>query len=120
MTVPNQVICDADGNQIQISEYPNAVNIYEDGRNQICIDPEAPTVIAVQLLGTESIFARRHVHTQASPSTSWVITHALKGKPQVTVVDTADTCVVGDVIYNSDTQITVSFSAAFAGNAYLT
>jgi hypothetical protein len=26
MTVPNQVICDADGNQIQIQEYPNAVN----------------------------------------------------------------------------------------------
>ena len=120
MTVPNQVICDADGNQIQISEYPNAVNVYEDGRNQICIDPEAPTVIAIQLLGTETIFVRRHVHTQASPATSWSITHALKGKPQVTIVDTADTCVVGDVTYNSDTQITVSFSAAFAGNAYLT
>ena len=102
MTVPNQVIC------------------YEDSRNTISIEPEAPTVIAVQLLGTETVFARRHVHTQASPSTSWVITHALKGKPQVTVVDTADTTVVGDVLYNSDTQITVSFSAAFVGNAYLT
>lgn len=100
---------------------PNQVIIYDDQRNQVLIDEEAPTVITVQLLGTEAtILANRHVHTQASPATSWVVTHGLGGKPQVTVVDTADTLVIGDVSYNSSTQLTVSFTAAFAGNAYLT
>jgi FKBP-type peptidyl-prolyl cis-trans isomerase 2 len=36
------------------------------------------------------------------------------------VVDTADTVVVGDVTYVSNTEIRVDFTAAFAGFAYLT
>ena len=49
-----------------------------------------------------------------------VITHALGGKPQVTIVDSADTLVFGEVQYNSNTVVTVTFSAAFSGKAYLT
>ena len=63
---------------------------------------------------------RRKVHTQASVSSTWVITHDLGGRPSVTVVDSAGTVVVGDVSYNSDTQVTVSFTAPFSGYAYLT
>ena len=98
---------------------PNQVTIYEDQRNQVTVDEDAPTLLTVQL-GLSQAQNSRHVHNQASPSTSWVITHGLGGKPSVTIVDSADTTVVGDVTYNSNTQITVSFSAAFAGNAYLT
>jgi hypothetical protein len=36
------------------------------------------------------------------------------------VADTADTIVVGEVKYVSSTQITVAFTAAFSGYAYLT
>jgi len=38
----------------------------------------------------------------------------------VTVVDSAATVVIGDVTYNSDTSVTVSFAAPFSGYAYLT
>lgn len=62
----------------------------------------------------------RYVHTQGAPSTSWVITHPLGGRPSVTIVDSNRTYVIGDVEYDSDLQITVRFSAPFSGFAYLT
>lgn len=62
----------------------------------------------------------RHVHTQATPATSWVITHALGGYPSVSVVDSAKTVVYGEITYISTSQIVVNFSSAFSGSAYLT
>ena len=62
----------------------------------------------------------RYIHTQGSAATSWVVTHTLGGRPSITVVDSTGTVVVGDVTYNSDTQVTLTFSAAFSGSAYLT
>ena len=62
----------------------------------------------------------RHVHTQSSPSSTWSITHALGGFPSVMIVDSARSVVVGDVIYNSTSLVTVAFSAPFSGYAYLT
>lgn len=63
---------------------------------------------------------RRYVYTQAIASSSWSITHPLGGRPSVTVVDSAGTTVVGEVVYNSDTSVTVLFTAPFSGQAYLT
>lgn len=79
--------------------------------------PDTPFFTA---LTTATQDNERHVHTQSSPSTTWVITHELKGRPSVTVVDSAGTMVIGEVTYNSDTQVTVNFTAAFSGFAYLT
>jgi hypothetical protein len=62
----------------------------------------------------------RHVHTQASVSSRWEITHALGGRPSVTVVDTSGTVVIGEVTYNSNTSVTIEFTAPFSGFAYLT
>ena len=62
----------------------------------------------------------RHIHTQGSAATTWTVTHTLGGHPSVTVVDSTGTVVIGEVQYNSETQVTVTFSAAFSGSAYLT
>jgi hypothetical protein len=62
----------------------------------------------------------RFVFPQPSPSSTWSITHDLGGRPSVTIVDSAGTMVIGEVTYNSDTQVTVNFTAAFSGFAYLT
>lgn len=59
------------------------------------------------------------VHQQLAAAALWVITHSLGKHPSVTVVDSAGTVVHGNVHYDSLTQITLTFSAAFAGNAYL-
>lgn len=79
--------------------------------------PDAPFFTA---LTTATLNNERHVFTQASASSTWVITHALGGKPSVTIVDSAGTVVIGEVTYNSNTQITVQFTAPFSGFAYLT
>ena len=68
----------------------------------------------------QSLGAPRYVHTQSVASATWNVVHELGGRPSVTVVDTAGTVVIGQVSYNSNTSITISFSAPFAGYAYLT
>lgn len=60
-----------------------------------------------------------YVHTQNTPSTSWAVTHNLGFFPNVTVVDSANTQVEGNVIYNNINSVTIEFSTAFAGKAYL-
>ena len=62
----------------------------------------------------------RHIHEQATASAAWSIEHALGGLPSVMVVDSAKTVVIGEVIYNSTSSVTVEFSAPFSGYAYLT
>jgi hypothetical protein len=63
---------------------------------------------------------QRYVHTQSAASSTWSITHALGGRPSITIVDSAGTVVVGDVVYNSNTAVTISFTSPFSGYAYLT
>ena len=60
-----------------------------------------------------------HVHDQATPTAMWTITHNLNGFPNVTAVDSAGTVVEGDVTWTSPNQLTVAFSSAFSGKAYL-
>lgn len=61
----------------------------------------------------------QYVHTQNSASTTWVVAHGLNMFPNVTVVDSAGTEVVGAVHYDDENQLTLTFSAAFSGYAYL-
>jgi hypothetical protein len=79
--------------------------------------PEEPFFTAVTTVTQQN---ERHVYVQGTPASTWSITHALGGRPSVTIVDSADTHVFGEVQYNSNTQVTVTFSAAFSGKAYLT
>lgn len=79
--------------------------------------PDTPFFTA---LTTATLNNERFVFTQSLPSDTWVIQHPLGGKPSVTIVDSAETVVIGEVTYNSDTQVTVTFTAAFSGFAYLT
>jgi hypothetical protein len=60
-----------------------------------------------------------YVHSQNTPSTSWVIEHNLGFFPNVTVVDSGETQVEGNVVYNNINSVTIDFSTAFAGKAYL-
>lgn len=63
-------------------------------------------------------FSYRHV--QGIASTSWTVVHNLGRYPSaVTVVDSGDTIVEGAVTYNSLNQLTIDFSSAFGGKAYI-
>lgn len=60
-----------------------------------------------------------YTHRQQVASKEWVITHNLGKKPAVTVVDSGENKIFGDVIYVDENTIKLIFSAAFSGIAYL-
>ena len=60
-----------------------------------------------------------YIFEQAVPSATWEITHNLNKNPSVTVVDSAGTVVLGDVVYIDTNTIRIMFSGEFNGKAYL-
>lgn len=63
--------------------------------------------------------AETYVYDQDTPSDEWVIQHNLDRYPSATVVDSAGSTIICDVQYDTVDQITIQFSAAFSGRAYL-
>ena len=61
---------------------------------------------------------KTHVHTQAEPAAEWTVHHNLSKKPSITVVDSADTVVIGEVEYIDTNTVRLKFIGAFAGRAY--
>jgi hypothetical protein len=57
--------------------------------------------------------------TQGVPATTWDITHNLNKFPSITVVDTANTTVIGSYEYINKNRVILSFSDPFAGKAFL-
>jgi len=63
---------------------------------------------------------KTYQHTQASAAASWTITHNLNKKPSVSITTlNGDVWVIADVTYNSNDQLTLTFSGAQSGYAYL-
>lgn len=68
---------------------------------------------------------KNFIYEQATPSDTWTIIHNLGRYPSVTIVDSAGTQGEGDVDYHTDdparsgNTVTVSFSSAFSGRAFL-
>jgi len=60
-----------------------------------------------------------YIHTQSIASDVWVIEHPLQKFPSVTIIDTGDNVVFGDIQYINTGTIQITFSAAFSGKAYL-
>jgi len=58
-------------------------------------------------------------HVQSSPNTVWVIVHNLEKLPSVSIIDSAGNMTFGQVDYLDGTTLTVTFSAAIGGEAYL-
>jgi hypothetical protein len=65
---------------------------------------------------TQPVFYK---HTQNAVSYIWTITHNLGYKPSVTTTDTADFTVEGTIQYINNDSLTVTFTEAFTGFAYL-
>lgn len=82
--------------------------------------PVVPTNVCT-IIDLENILCNTgtYIHTQDVPLAVWVITHNLGTFPSVTVVDNLNQVVVGDISYNSSNTLTITFTTAFAGYAYL-
>jgi hypothetical protein len=87
------------------------------------IQPEQTTVATIASTGGVSpsqipdLVSYRHI--QSSAQSTWAIEHNLGFMPSVTVVDSGGNLVEANVTYNSVTALTLSFSAAISGVAYL-
>lgn len=68
---------------------------------------------------TESEQAGVYIYEQAIPSDTWVINHNLNTRPTISVVDSAGDIVIGSETYNNNNTVTITFSSAFSGSAYL-
>lgn len=56
---------------------------------------------------------------QSTPSASWNINHNLDKRPSITIIDSGNNQVIGDIIYVDNDNVTINFSAAFSGTATL-
>ena len=62
---------------------------------------------------------KNFVFTQAVASNTWVIQHDLNKFPSVTSVNINDFEVYGEVVFNNINNLTINFSAAFSGKAFI-
>jgi hypothetical protein len=60
-----------------------------------------------------------YTHNQISASREWLVCHNLGKHPSVTVVDSANTVVVGDIAYLNTEELIISFTSEFSGRAFL-
>ena len=101
-------------------KYPKQSKL--DSRDSIIIskpDGSTKNLTVSALKGTPN-----YTHTQSAASATWTITHNLNKFPSVTVIDSGDSVVQGEILYNSANQLTLTFYAggstsAFSGKAYL-
>lgn len=60
-----------------------------------------------------------YIHTQGTPALVWNISHGLNRYPSVTIVDTGNNHVEGEIRYVDADNIVVTFTSSFSGKAYL-
>lgn len=116
-------LADVVPNTEPIVTYNYATKEYVDSRTSSTTLAFTPTseITSTTIQGAiEEVRAKsKYVHTQASAATTWSITHNLKFYPNVSIVDSALSHVMGEVTYINENSLTVSFTSAFSGKAFL-
>jgi hypothetical protein len=104
---------------LQLKDSDGVVNnIKLKGKSQyIDISQTVPNQVDFEIVNipTDANF----IFTQSIPSTTWSITHNLDKFCSVTVVSDSNQIMIGDVNYLNTNSLTITFSAAFSGKAYL-
>lgn len=84
-----------------------------------------PQINGVELVGDKTLEElgiendKNYVHNQTTSSDTWVIQHNLNKLPSVTVIDSAEEEVVGEITYDNINKLTIRFAAPFKGKATL-
>lgn len=91
-------------------------NNYKDLANK-------PSINGVVLEGDKTsselniIEDKNYIHYQRIAAETWKVEHNLDKFPSVTIVDSAESTVVGEVTYIDENNLTVEFASAFSGKA---
>ena len=106
----------------------NTAFILSDGLNsdgiltgETLLVESANSGLAIAVSNNKLTFTAKlgYVFTQSTPAAVWTINHDLNKYPSVSIVDSANDEVIGEVNYTSTTQVVITFSAAFSGKAFL-
>lgn len=87
----------------------------------VSVNPAANSTITVlaERQGPKGDSGGSYTHVQNTSSNVWTIGHNLGYYPSVSALDSAGTQVEGDVTWTSVNLLTITFSSAFGGVAYL-
>jgi hypothetical protein len=109
------------GSQRAIDAYPikqGQFLIRKDG-GAVYFDQDDETRILVANTEGGGGGSASYTYKQSAASDTWIINHNLGFNPSVTVLDSAGTTVIGEIEYNTVNKLTLKFSTAFSGTAYL-
>lgn len=140
-------VFEIDAKPTKVSQLENDLNYQTDEQVEASIQAESDTINAriddeVETLNTEinkkvetitgsplidvqrtdnavTITSQTYIHEQGIASDTWVIEHNLNKYPSVSIVDTANTVFIGQIIYNNTNKCTILINGATKGNAYL-
>ena len=107
------------------AEAPGSSNtVYYYGQKIVVVGDASADLYIIQPDGTLKAAGgsgddKNFVFTQATASAEWEIAHGMNKYPSVTIVDSGNNVVIGDVQYVDLNNVTVKFSSAFSGKAYL-
>lgn len=93
-------------------------NNYNDLNNK-------PTINGVTIIGNQTssslniIEDKNFIFNQNVASDLWIIKHDLNKFPAVSVVDSGNNVVIGEVTYIDENNLQINFSSPFSGSAYL-
>lgn len=117
-------------NSVGILEVPgDSVQVLELGDGEVQIIELGESDVQLLELGVEGpqgppgqsgAAAAAYVHNQIAPSTLWTVTHGLGFKPGgVMSYDSVGRLILGNVEVLDDDTLTISFTAAIGGLAYI-
>ena len=90
-----------------------AIDVTSDTQNRTI------TLTYRDTLSIQDTYKFSHIHNQTVSSSTWNITHNLNKYPSVSVVDSSNEEVIGEVQHINSNSLTVKFSAPFSGKAFL-
>ena len=111
-----------------LSAVNNTAFIVSDGVNsdgiltgETLLVESANSGLAIAVSNNKLTFTAKlgYVFTQSTPAAVWTINHDLNKYPAVSIVDSANDEVIGEVHYTSTSQVVITFSAGFSGKAFL-
>lgn len=90
-----------------------AIDITADNQNRTI------TLTYRDSLSIQDTYKFSHIHNQTVSSSTWNVTHNLNKYPSVSIVDSSNEEVIGEVEHINANSLTVKFSAPFSGKAFL-
>ena len=107
------------GTTLTIAGNISVTGTFADSAGNVGVLGKVLTSTGVGTVWGDAPQAPTFIFTQNLPSTTWNITHNLGKFPSITVIDTGNTVVTGEYNYTNNTNVILTFSAAFSGKAYL-